>query len=115
MVRRLVPAVVAMAIAFGAGVRVGATYRPPAPTSRIPCVAAIVEDLEDAEKLGGAAVQIINEMVMGRASSDETSMVFLRDSMQEMTAGLGNVRSEIEALSSQGRLPRCRAARSAGA
>lgn len=115
MVRRLVPAVVAMVIAFGVGVRVGAAYRPQGPVARLPCVASIVEDLEESEKVGSAAVQIINEMVMGRASSDETSMVFLRDSMQEMTAGLGNVRSQIEALETGGRAPRCTAARAPGA
>ena len=111
MVRRLVPALVGIAIAFGAGVRVGRAVSPPPPIARVACVATIVEDLEDAEKLGGAAVRIINEVVMGRASSDELGMVFLRDSMQEMTVGLGNVRSRIEALSTNNRPLRCTAAR----
>ena len=111
MVRRLVLSLVGIAIAFGAGVRVGSTVRSPAPIARVVCVATIVEDLEDAEKLGGAAVRIINEMVMGRASNDELGMVFLRDSMQEMTVGLGNVRSRIEALNTNDRPLRCTAAR----
>lgn len=115
MVRRLVPALVAIAIAFGVGVRVGWAVRAPAPTARIPCMAMIVEDLENAEKVGSAAVRIINEIVLGRASSDEVGMVYLRDSMQEMTVGLGNVRSRIEALKTNGRPPRCTAARSLGA
>jgi hypothetical protein len=115
MVRRLVPALVGIAIAFGAGVRVGRAVLPPAPIARVACVANIVEDLEDAEKVGSAAVQIINEIVLGRASSDEVGMVYLRDSMQEMTVGLGNVRSRIEALTTDGRPPRCTAARSLGA
>lgn len=112
MVRRLIPAIVGLALTFGAGVRVGAVIRQPGPpTARLACVATIVEDLEGAEKVGAAAVTIINEMVMGRASSDKTSMVFLRDSMQEMTTGLGNVRTQIEALRSPDRPMRCTAAR----
>ena len=111
MVRRLVPAFVGIAIAFGAGVRVGRAVLPPPPIARVACVANIVEDLEDAEKLSEAAVQIINEIVLGRASNDELGMVFLRDSMQEMTVGLGNVRSRIEALNTNDRPLRCTAAR----
>ena len=111
MVRRLVPALVGIAIAFGVGVRVGRAVLPPPPIARVTCVATIVEELEGAEKMSGAAVQIINEIVLGRASNDELGMVFLRDSMQEMTVGLGNVRSRIEALNTNDRSPRCTAAR----
>ena len=50
-------------------------------------------------------------MVLGRASNDATSMSFLRDSMQEMASGLGNVRTQIEALRKDGRLVHCTASR----
>jgi len=111
MVRRLGFAFVGIAVAFAVGVRVGTAIRPPASAAGFACVTTIVQDLEESEKVGSAAVKIINEMVMGRASSDETSMVFLRDSMQEMTAGLGDVRSRIEALKATDRPMRCTAAR----
>jgi hypothetical protein len=108
---KVVPAVVIVVFAFGAGLGVGWSVKPKARAAQNPCVASIVEDLEDAEKLSEAAVTILNEMVLGRASNDATSMSFLRDSMQEMASGLGNLRSQIEALRQDGRLAHCTASR----
>jgi hypothetical protein len=60
------------ALAVGAGA--GQVLRPPPRTQSIPCLEEMLDALEDAEKYSAAAVEIVSNLVDGRASTDATSM-----------------------------------------
>jgi hypothetical protein len=105
--QKVLMAAIAIGVAFGLGVGVGqGTSAPPRPLPAS-CFEEIVDQLEDASKSGEATVQILQEMARGQISSDALSLELLSDSMQELTAKLGDVRSQIEAIRRAGRLPDC--------
>jgi len=97
------------ALAVGAGV--GQALRPPPRAQAIPCLAEMLDALEDAEKYSAAAVEIVGNMVDGRVSTDATSMsislTMLRNTMQEITEALGNVRTRLQTVSTRGRVAGC--------
>lgn len=57
-----------------------------------------VESLEDVERRSGAVVEILNDMAAGRISSDADALRSLRDSMQELTETVGDVKSQLRLL-----------------
>ncbi len=100
-----------VALTFAVGVGVSRSAKPSPSSTAVPCVEGVVDELEDAEKGTAAVVEIINNMAEGRSANDPTSLSMLRDSMQEITASLGNIRSQIEALTRAGRIADCAVSR----
>ncbi len=100
-------AMTGVALAFVVGVGVGRSAKPSPPSNAVPCVEGVADELEDAEKGTAAVVEIISNMAEGRSANDPTSLSLLRDSMQEITASLGSIRSQIEALKRAGRMADC--------
>jgi hypothetical protein len=63
--------------------------------------------IEDTEKGTAAVVEIISNMSEEKSANGSGSLSILRDSMQEITAALGNIRSQIEARDRAGRAAEC--------
>jgi len=91
------------ALAVGAGA--GQALRPPPRAQAIPCLPEMLDALEDAEKYSAAAAEIVGNLVEKRASTDATSLfislTMLRDTMQEVTEAVGNVRTRLHAVSTR--------------
>lgn len=60
-----------------------------------------VESLDDIERRSGGVVEILNDMSGGRVSRDPDALATLRDSMQELTEAVGDVRSQLQQLLSR--------------
>src|SRR5688500_20305953 len=98
-------AVVLMAaLAVGAGA--GQALRPPPRAQAIPCLQEMLDALEDAEKYSAAAAEIVGNLADRRASTDAASMfislTMLRNTMQEITEAVGNVRTRLQIVSTRG-------------
>ena len=89
-----------VAVAFFLGVAVGwgaAAGRAAAPRGA-PTLGGIAEGLEFASRRTAAVAEILDDMAHGRIANDRPALAALRDSMQEITEELGDLRSQVRAL-----------------
>ncbi|MDQ7828712.1 MAG: hypothetical protein QN122_02300 [Armatimonadota bacterium] len=91
-----------LVVAFLLGMAVGRGITPgrPGTPGATPSLAGIVEELEFATRRTAAVVEILDDMAHGRVASDRPALATLRDSMQEITEELGDIRSQLQALRS---------------
>lgn len=94
-----VPAAVLIVAALLIGFGGGWVARPGPKRIAPPAILAdALESLEDIERRSGAVAEILDDMAADRISRDPNALRSLRDSMQELTEGVGDVNSQLQVL-----------------
>lgn len=82
--------------ALGWAVKPVPVASPPAPAPPSALIADALATLEDLETLSAGVVEIMDDMIGGNVSS--TALEGVRDSMQEIRAGLSDAKSQVAQL-----------------